>query len=420
MTADTGPLAVPAAEFCAAADDAGAEAVVAGLVVPGALTFLEGAPKAGKSTMLLGLIRSVLAGEGFLGLPTRCSSVVLVSEESRATLREALARAGLDQELRLHVIAGGPARRLSWPELMAAAVRECQRVGSPLLVVDTLPGLALLGGEAENDSGAAAEAVAPLRDAADLGLAVLASRHARKSGGPVGEAGRGSSAFAGAADTLLLLTRIEGGAPEARRLATVSRFEGLPPELDCELVNGRWRSLGTPSEHAFAGQRAAVLAALAYGVELTAEKVAAAVPGLSPRRAREHLEGLVRDGLISPAGAGRKGDPRRFRRIPAVAGEQPPASGQSEFRYSGGFPSVTSRQKAPESRSPDSGVPAPHSVGGPGTARIPDGAPTAAVSPPGEVPAEALDEGALVPGSARLDGLDDPGLWASFGQELGA
>ncbi len=429
MTADGTALAVPAVDFCTAGDDGGADALVAGLVVPGAVTFLEGAPKAGKTTMLLGLIRSILAGEGFLGLPTRCCPVVLVSEESRATLREALARAGLDEEVRLHVIAGASARRLSWAQLMAAAVRECVRVGAPLLVVDTLPGLALLGAEGENDAGAAAEAVAPLRDAADRGLAVLASRHARKSGGSVGTAGRGSSAFAGAADTLLLLTRIEGGAPEARRLATVSRFEGLPPELDCELVQGHWQALGTPAERAFSGQRAAVLEALADGVELTAEKVAAATPGLSPRRAREHCESLVRDGLLGAAGAGRKGDPRRFRRIAAVAGEQPPESRQSEFKYSGGFPSATNRQKAPETRSPVSGGSGPPLWGeGPDTARNLDRAPTAAVSAsdewiltdPGEVPTEALDEGALVPGSDRLDGLDDPLLWASFGQELGA
>ena len=92
MSADTGPLAIAAADFCLAVDEVGAEAFVAGLVVPGSVTFLVGAPKAGKTTAQLGLIRSVLACEGVPGLPTRCSPVVLVSEESRATLREALAR----------------------------------------------------------------------------------------------------------------------------------------------------------------------------------------------------------------------------------------------------------------------------------------------------------------------------------------
>ena len=400
-------FAVPAVEFCAAADDVGADAIVAGLVVPGALTFLEGSPKAGKTTFLLGLVAAVLAGEDFLRLPTRCSSVVLASEESRATLREALARAGLDHELRLHVIAGGAARRLSWPELMAAAVSECERVGAPLLVVDTLPGLALLGGEAENDAGYAAEAVAPLREAADRGLAVLASRHARKGGGVVGEAGRGSNAFSGAADTLLLLARIEGGAPESRRLSSVSRFEGLPGELDCELVAGRWQSCRTPGQQAYSGQRLAVLEALADGVELTAEKVAAAVPLLSPRRAREHLEALAVDGLIEAAGAGKRGDPRRFRRIPAVADGQPTVSAQSEFKYSGAFPSATNRQKAPESRTLVSGVPAPPKGGRPGTARNANGGPVPTDSAAGGWPeagsdlllTEALSPDALVPGS---------------------
>lgn len=388
-------IAVPAVDFCAAADDVGAEAVVAGVVVPGSITFLEGPPKDGKTTLMLGLVAAVLRGEGFLGLPTRCSPVVLVSEESRATLREALARAGLDQESRLHIIAGAAARRLPWPELVAAAVSECARVGSPLMVVDTLPGLALLGAEAENDAGAAAAAVGPLRDAADGGLAVLGTRHARKAGGAVGEAGRGSSAFAGAADTLMLLRRIEGGPPEARRITTVSRFEGLPPELDCELVEGRWRTLGTPGQHAFTGQRLAVLEALADGAELTAEKVASAVPGLSPRRAREHLEELVAKGQILAAGAGKKGDPRRFRRIPALASDRAPETRQPEIEYSGGSPTATIRHNPPERRRPDSGVPAPPLRGGePERAGIPDG-------PPAQVrdPATALQGNGHVPPS---------------------
>lgn len=378
--AEAGALAVPAVKFCAATDDVGADAIVAALVVPGALTFLEGSPKCGKTTFLLGMVSAVLAGERFLGLPTRCSSVVVVSEESRPTLREALARAGLDQEGRLHIIAGASARRLSWVELMAAAVAECQRVGAPLLVIDTLPGLALLGGEAENDAGAAAEAVAPLRDAADFGLAILASRHTRKSGGAVGEAGRGSSAFAGAADTLLLLSRVEGASLNSRRIATVSRFEGLPAELDCELVSGHWQSCGTPAQHAFSGQRLAVLEVLADGVELTAEGVAEGVPRLSPRRAREHLESLAAEGLIEASGAGKRGDPRRFRRIPAVANERPTESTESEFKVSGGFPSATNRQKAPESCGSFPAVPASPKGRGTETARNFDGPPAAAGS----------------------------------------
>jgi len=354
------PIAVPAADFCAQADDMGRDAVVAGLVVPGSITELAGGPKKGKTTLMLGMIEATLAGLPFIGLPVRRTPVVLVSEEGPATLREALARAGLDKSQDLLIIAGASARRLGWEQLVAAAVAECRQAGASLLVVDTLPGLAGLSGESENDSGAALAAMAPLRIAADEGLAVVTTRHARKSGGQVGEASRGSSAFAGVADTLVLLAGIEGGAPEARRLTTVSRFEGLPPELDIELVNGRWRSCGTPGQHAFRAQRQAVLEALPEADGWTAETVAQAVPALSPRRAREHLDQLAREGTVARAGQGKRGDAFRFWRKVALQVRTVPETDLGEIRVSGGTSSARNRQKPPESRtlvSGDSGVP---------------------------------------------------------------
>src|ERR1700689_3865482 len=82
---------------------------------------------------------------------------------------------------------------LPWGDVTAAAVGQCKRVGASLLVVDTLPQFAGLKGDSENNSGDALEAMLPLQHAAAAGIGTILSRHERKSGGEVGDSGRGSS-----------------------------------------------------------------------------------------------------------------------------------------------------------------------------------------------------------------------------------
>jgi hypothetical protein len=70
-------------------------------------------------------------------------------------------------------------------------------------------------------------------------------RHDRKGGGELGESGRGSSAFAGAADILLSLRRANTeGHPTRRELLGVGRFDDIPAEIVLELRDGEWLALG--------------------------------------------------------------------------------------------------------------------------------------------------------------------------------
>ena len=82
--------------------------------------------------------------------------------------------------------------------------------------------------------------------AAASGIAVLTIRHGRKSGGDIGDDGRGSSAWGGAADTLLSLRRPEGRTrPTLRNIECVSRFDGMPAEAIYEYVDGQYEFCGT-------------------------------------------------------------------------------------------------------------------------------------------------------------------------------
>jgi len=218
------------------------------ILARGALTFLEASPKRGKTTLALDLMRAVMRGECFLGAETVRSPVVLLTEQGTATLRLAFERAGIVPDDPLHVLTIGGAAGTPWPTVCGDAAAFAKERGA-VLAIDTLPIFAGLGESGENDSGAALAAVRPLTEAASQGLAVLAVRHERKSGGEVGEAGRGSSAFAGASDLIASLRRPETGGPSTQReIRLLSRLPLPFDRLLLDFVGGRFVSLGTPSE----------------------------------------------------------------------------------------------------------------------------------------------------------------------------
>jgi hypothetical protein len=342
--------AVTAAELC---EDDGEEvaSIVPGFLVAGSITEIDAAVKAGKTTLELAAAKAITTGGEFLGRQCPQGPVVLLSEESRPTLREALRRAKLTDSVDLYVVCGIATRRRPWPELVAGAIALAEQKGAVAIMVDTLSTLAGLGAEEENDAGAAMAAILPLRVAADGGLGVWISRHDRKSGGPLGESGRGSSAFAGAVDSIFTLRRAEDAmSPNVRRLQGVSRFDDCVGELDIEWTDDGYVSRGDPTAHAAQSQDAALLAALPVGIAdaATARKLAEAVPKLSQRRAKEKLEELAQLNRIGRIGSGKRGDPHLYyaffspepekgANFPADSGDEAPTppDSSSEFHANG-------------------------------------------------------------------------------------
>ena len=157
----------------------------------GSICEIDGKPKAsGKTTFLMHALRAMLDGVEFLGQTTIRGPAALLTEQSRPSIAPTLRAHGLDRD-ELRVLTWPDAFGTPWPEIIEEAVAECERVGARLLVVDTLGQFAGVRGDAENDAGAALEAMAPLQQAAASGLAVIVSRHDRKAGGDVGESGAG-------------------------------------------------------------------------------------------------------------------------------------------------------------------------------------------------------------------------------------
>ena len=182
------------------------------------------------------------------------------------------------------------------------------------LVVDTLPQFAGLKGDSENNAGDALTAMQPLQESAVDGIAIILSRHERKSGGEVGYSGRGSSAFAGAVDIVLSLRKPEGNSKRTHRLLqALSRFSETPSELLIELQGDGYVSLGDPEEAALRAAKECILADAPKSDSDAADlKELAESAKASRATAQRAVDELCREGLLGKTGKVKRGSPFRY------------------------------------------------------------------------------------------------------------
>lgn len=288
-----------------------------GYLARGEVTMLSGKPKVGKSSLVGELLAAVISGrDSFLGaqLVGGPAPVVLVTEESRRMVRQrldGLPDGALDQ---LHVATREDlVERPAWPGLVRDAAGHARKQGSPLLVIDTLRGLADLHDNAEKDAGAMVRALRPLHAAASShGLAVLVMHHDRKGGGAYGEATSGSNGIVGAVDYLLTMTRLDSGT--RRRLDGIGRWEREPVVVD--RGEDGYQLVGTAGRVRQADHVEAVRAVLMAGPrtldQLVRDVNAESDGQLSRVRAHAMLLQLLDDGELVRDGKGVKGDPHRY------------------------------------------------------------------------------------------------------------
>lgn len=355
-----------------------------GYVARGAITLLAGKPKVGKSTAALALVEAVVAGApSFLGRRVSCGSVVYVSEEAAGTL---VGKLPADDRVRvLTRDAAWP--KPSWAAVIGAAVEEATRVGAGLLVVDTFAFWSDLAAEREKDAGAVQQTMNALVAATRAGLAVLLIHHQRKAGGEGGDAIRGSSALAGAADALIELERPAGDAPVGhRQLVAVTRWPGTPGLLVVErdAALGAWRIVGegaSREEGAALAWRERLLRAVPGEPGATLDELEKVV-GVERRKWYGEFKSLLSEGLIVRSGEGKRGDPYRHFQAPADSvpafrtedstetyGDAPGEIPSSRTPPVGGGRTETSPDEIPFS------VPDAHSYGNPAQNRN-GGAPT--------------------------------------------
>src|SRR5215471_2649635 len=177
------------------------------------ITELVAKVKLGKTTFVLGGLRAGIAGDDeYCGRtvsgPFR---VGYVTEEGESTFLEAMRRYGLNDLVEqdafytvfdYETLPGPFSKQID--ELIEHATAD--RVD--VIVLDTLSVIA--GLDEEDHAGRAAAEMHHVRRLAAAGFAVCILRHSRKSGGEVGDAGRGSSAISGYCDILLQIEPYKG------------------------------------------------------------------------------------------------------------------------------------------------------------------------------------------------------------------
>lgn len=266
-------------------------------IAKGDVVSFESPPKDGKTTFVLSLVAAVASHGRFLDQQTQGGPVLYCTEERGGTFSDVLKRvgAGACEDLRIMLLHES-AWRLPWPDIVAEIARHAQEISAALVVVDTLAKWAALHGDEEQSSGVAMATMSPLQHLASKGVGVAVIRHERKAGGVVGQAGRGSSAFAGEMDTIVAVRRMAGEKTK-RMVAAVSRHDETPEETIVEFDAGTFRNLGDPADLQRMEQEREVIDNLQYG-ESGAVTIAVAGGDVS-RRATERILGrLIREGIV--------------------------------------------------------------------------------------------------------------------------
>lgn len=312
--------------------DEGIQWIAQGLVAKGAITELGAKVKTGKTTFILSLVRAAADGTAFLGKCTLKTPTVYLTEQPVVSFRQAMQRADLLGREDFHILFHSDVRGTPWQGIAAAAANECRRVGAGLLVVDTLPQFAGLKGDSENNSGDALAAMEPLQKAAADGTGIILVRHERKSGGDVGDSGRGSSAFAGAVDIVLSLRKREGNSKKTHRvLQALSRFSETPPELLLDFLDNGYNSLGSPHDAAVMEAKDSIITLApkseAEALDLKELAEIAKVPRSTAQRA---VEELLEEGALEKVGEGKRGRPFRYYKTGNRFGPTSDIGGQKE------------------------------------------------------------------------------------------
>ena len=276
---------------------------VPGLIAEGA-TLLAGPPKVGKSWLALGLAVAVASGGRALGkIEVDAGDVLYLALEDpprRAQQRLGIVLAGdpAPDGLHLWTAIDDPVDELdAWCTAHPAA---------RLVVVDVLAKVRPPTGEQTNQYQADYGAVGRLKAIADRhGVALVLVHHVRKAGADdFLDTISGTHGLAGAADTILILSRSRGAADAVLK---VTGRDVTEAEHAVKFVAdlGAWQLLDGPArDHELQPARRQILAAVREHDGLTPKKIAE-VAGVSHDTVRQLVRKMVDAGDLDTDGAGR-------------------------------------------------------------------------------------------------------------------
>lgn len=200
------------------------------------LTVIAGPAKtAGKTTLLLHMVKCLLGGEVFLSEPCTPTDVAYVTEQSARSFSRALIEAGVrdDEALQhLHVLYRGQLEGSPWPEIVQGCSDFCINQSADLLIVDSLVPFAKESSVSE--SLKCPSFVDPLLYAIDRGIATCLVLSTTQ-GATVEDALDQLGYLQPHVDTLVHLRPTDERAARLRLLSAVSRFKVVPSRLTIQL-----------------------------------------------------------------------------------------------------------------------------------------------------------------------------------------
>ena len=219
-----------------------------GYIARGHITLLSALWKAGKSTLISYLLRSLQDGSPFLNQQTKPTKILILSEESESIWY----RRRVDLEINASVwLSCRPVKQKlvykEWVRLLVESKEFCLKNQIDLVIIDTLSGFWSV--QDENDASVVGAALLPLNAIVESHIGVLLIHHFRKSGGSDGTAARGSGALSSFADIIVDFTRLENEGTSTRRvLKALSRFDETPQEVVIELGELGYDVVGTKAD----------------------------------------------------------------------------------------------------------------------------------------------------------------------------
>lgn len=283
------------------------ESTIEGLLPDIGLAVLGGRGKHGKSTLVTHALRAIASGRPFLEHKTKQKPVVYVNYEMLDDYFQTLLRAGDSPDHAYTISRPEPILSLATVE----AIIEEAKSPSGVLVIDSFRGAFKLQGEAENSAGGAGVILRSLQDiAVKTGWLILVIHHSNRGSKEGTDSISGTSDWIAAPDVIWTWARpdpdkngmltLEGRIPPVEPIAVKLTIE------DCVYI-------GTVKDDKEQTDFETILEALTE--EEQAAEAIAEVTRLPPGTVRVRLEALYRQGLVSKAGKGKKGDPFRWSKI---------------------------------------------------------------------------------------------------------
>lgn len=280
----------------------------------GALCMCAAYMKTGKSTMVYGLVASVVRGQPFIAYPTtKTKTLLLAVEESPRDVALRLTKFGLskdqDDPLFIHSAPVNPSKE--WYDGLKKYI-ETNEIG--LLVIDTLA--SYWNVLDENSNSEVHKAVTPLLWLArSTNCAILAIHHINKGEGSGGRLIRGASASFALVDQALILHRYGDPKSTKRRMETLGRYDDTPQEIILALDGDTYMLVGDPAEASLDALKGTLQEFFANhpGVSLNAFDLGKAI-GAPSKKIMKAL--TVVPPWLERSGEGKKGDPYVYRQNP--------------------------------------------------------------------------------------------------------